>query len=283
VPGVRDGGKLEWLMLSGMHDARKSRADYVDRAAIWRRAMKTIVGMFNDVSEAQRTFDDLVGFGLGPKDISVVTSQSPADAEERLALSELDATDVGRISACGPMATVIARENSGLMPTLQNAGVSAALAEHYVNAVRDGETLESVIVEDEYADTVVEIMKRHAARYGGAERQTRARTSSPVPQSAQPERDEIIIEKLRSTVAAIEQLTADRRAFRSHFESLGTEGHFGDMLPAYELGHSLRRKGGERWEDVEGDARTTWEAKRPGTWDTVKEAIQYAWSRMPGA
>jgi hypothetical protein len=128
--------------------------------------MKTVVGMFSDMDEAQRSFEDLMRLGLNPNDISIVTRSTEAVKSDRIRLSPIDAMDTGRISAAGPIASVLAQRKTGLVGTLRNAGVSAALAEHYAAAVGQGETLESVIVDDRSADRVVEVMKRHAARSG---------------------------------------------------------------------------------------------------------------------
>ncbi|MBX3188793.1 MAG: DUF2382 domain-containing protein [Labilithrix sp.] len=130
--------------------------------------MKTVVGMFSNVGEAQRTFEDLTRMGFSANDISVVT-RSDRGATERMRLSTIDAPDAGRICARGPIADALSQRNAGLAGTLKNAGVSSALAEHYATAVRQGETLESVVVEDRDADKVVDVMRRHAARYGTAD------------------------------------------------------------------------------------------------------------------
>jgi hypothetical protein len=67
--------------------------------------------------------------------------------------------------------------------------------------------------------------------------------------------------------------------FRKHFDSLGLKGKFEEHLPAYELGHTLRGSGGKRWEEVEPMAKARWEAKRPGTWDKIKDSVKYSFSR----
>lgn len=384
--------------------------------------MKTVVGMFNDFGEAQRTFDELLGLGFGPNEISVVTNPDvPKPANARMKLFAVDAPDTGRVAACGPVATVLARDGGGLMTTLRNAGVAPALAEHYVKAIRQGETLESLIVEDKDADRVVATMQRHAARYGAAEPSTETRSESrgvkgvaagaiagtaaaagavkaavtgtverakesiegtsgrgaerkieskedgdryipvlreelqvgkreverggvhvdvrvterpvsahillreehvdierratdraPRPEEAVfrggevdmiehgediivskqvhvveevllrkrvTEHDEVINDKVRSTDVEIDQLAGDRKAYRAHFDAMGNKGNFSEWLPAYEYGRSMRRSRTDRWEDIEGNGRTEWEAKRPGTWDSFRDAIHHAWSR----
>jgi stress response protein YsnF len=102
--------------------------------------------------------------GFHPQDISVVTRATEQAASERLRLSALDAADAGRVAASGPIAATLAKRDLGLVGTLQQAGVAQTLAEHYANAVRRGETLESVLVEDRDAERVADIMRRYAAR-----------------------------------------------------------------------------------------------------------------------
>lgn len=387
--------------------------------------MKTVVGMFTDVGEAQRTFEELSRLGFGPRDISVVTRSIEAAGNERFRLSAIDAPDAGRISASGPIAAALGRRQAGLAGTLREAGVSTALAEHYATAVRQGATLESVVVEDRDADRVVEIMKRHAAQFGAGDRvddrqpsergtgampavaagavgtagatgaigaakaavsatverakeavaeklgrdePTRTRSidedqyipvmreelkvgkrgvergavhvdvriiERPVsehitlreehidierrPADRAPradealfrggqlditesgeeaivskevrvveeirlhkvvtEHDEVISDKLRSTDVNIDELAGERKAYRAHFDALGTKTSFEDDLPAYELGRSLRGSSNQRWEEIEATARQHWEAKRPGTWERYRDGIRYAWSR----
>jgi stress response protein YsnF len=145
--------------------------------------MKTVVGMFNDVNEAQRSLEDLMKFGIGANDISVVTKRLGAKSGNGLNLSSVDAKDTGPLAARGPLATMLTRDRGDLQGSLRAAGVSPALAEHYVEAVRDGETLEFVLVEDNSADQVVEIMRRHAARYGATD-ETNGTGTEVVGQSA---------------------------------------------------------------------------------------------------
>src|SRR5690349_16266967 len=106
--------------------------------------MKTVVGMFNTVGEAQRTIDELIQLGFGPKDISVVTNLSAQRAMGgRLSLAPIESVDVGRIAACGPIADTMKQSTgggNGLTGTLQYFGLTPKLAEHYARGVQHGET-----------------------------------------------------------------------------------------------------------------------------------------------
>lgn len=142
--------------------------------------MKTVVGMFNTTSEAQRTIEELTQLGFGPKDISVVTPLSAKDAiGAKLDLKPLDVSDLGRVAACGPLAESLEKADpNGLTATLQYYGLSPKLAEHYALGVQHGETLETLTVEDNDADRVVAIMERHARMEREAE--TRAQPTRGV-------------------------------------------------------------------------------------------------------
>lgn len=76
--------------------------------------------------------------------------------------------------------------------------------------------------------------------------------------------------------------------YRSHWNSnyaAGSEaGTYDDYEPAYRYGSSLSssdRYQGRKWEEVESNVRSDWEARNPGsTWEKVKEAVRHGWDRM---
>jgi len=367
--------------------------------------------MFNTTGEAQRTLDELIQIGFGPKDISVITNLSMQRAfGGRTNLAAIDAPDIGKIAASGPVADNLRQtssSNGGLSGTLQYFGLSPKLADHYARGVQHGETLETLTVDDKDADRVVAVMERHArteqdlaakaaADASGASAakqasapiappsgsseptrsgntaQARSNTSgtedeerripimreelrvgkreverggvhvsvhvkeTPVservnlreqhveierrPVSRSPQagegsfkseelefkeygeeamvqkdvrvveevivhkrtsgRDAIIADNLKSTEIDVSSMSGfDRGYYKKYFESANQQGSFDEYLPAYEAGHKLRGAKGNRWEDVEASARSTWEASRPGTWDRYKDSIKYAWTR----
>jgi stress response protein YsnF len=342
--------------------------------------MKTVVGVFTDANEARQSFNELVRSGFGQADISVVT---PLDMQGALNLDfrPMDTADIGRVAARGPFADAITSTQRGLGRLLRAHGFSPELADHYARAVRQGETLESLVVDDTDADRAVSIMTRHAARFGepesmgamgGAEKlESKTTNGNPTPgtiatipilreelrvgkreverahvrvgvhvaerpidekvrlreehveieriatnRAPRPEemsfknadldiveygeepvvekdvrvveevivkktlggREETIRDTARNTYIDVAEDRFDRSLYQKHFESLGSKGRFEEHLPAYELGHSLRGKGG-RWEEIEQKAKTSWEAKRPGTWDSVKDSVKHAFSR----
>jgi hypothetical protein len=93
------------------------------------------------------------------------------------------------------------------------------------------------------------------------------------------ERDETVADKLRQTQVDIDEVAGDRRAYASHYASLDAKGAFEEARPAYDFGRLLRRRQGDRWEDIEAGARTSWETEHPGTWQRFMEPIRYGWMR----
>jgi uncharacterized protein (TIGR02271 family) len=329
--------------------------------------MKTVVGVFDDASEARMTFDELVRSGFGQSNISVVTGHATG-AGMNLGLRAMDTSDVGRLSGRGPLADAMSGASRlGLSGHLREYGFSKELADHYARAVRDGETLESLMVDDADAERAVSIMKRHAARMGEPERRTtdgaselegermipilreeihvgkraverghvhvgvhvterpvtetvslreehveiERRPTNRMPRADEPgfqdaelditeygeepiiakevkvveevvvkrrrsDHEEVIRDTVRQSSVDVADDRFDRGFYQKHFESLGSKGKLDEQLPAYELGHRLR---GGKWEEMEPKAKAAWESKRPGTWESVKEAVKYAATR----
>jgi hypothetical protein len=130
--------------------------------------MKTVVGVFSDVSEAQRTIDELVRSGFGLPEISVIANPRMRGGLQ-LDLVPLDVTDTGRVQARGPLARSLSEGAShDLSSSLRSLGLSSELASHYARAVQRGETLESVVVEDDRADAGNEALGTGAGRLARA-------------------------------------------------------------------------------------------------------------------
>jgi hypothetical protein len=74
--------------------------------------------------------------------------------------------------------------------------------------------------------------------------------------------------------------------FRNHYQSnYAGNLSYDDYSPAYRHGYTLAgdsRLRGDRWEDVEMDARRSWESDYPDTWDRFKANVRYAWERARG-
>ena len=78
----------------------------------------------------------------------------------------------------------------------------------------------------------------------------------------------------------------DDNYYRSHYSSTyGTAGgSYDDYAPAYSYGTQMRsdsRYANRQWDDVEGDLRSDWETRNPGsTWERMKSAVRRGWDRM---
>jgi uncharacterized protein (TIGR02271 family) len=75
--------------------------------------------------------------------------------------------------------------------------------------------------------------------------------------------------------------------FRDEFDRLPHDKNvtYDHYRPVYRYGYDLAtgdRYRGKRWEDVETEARTSWERQNPGTWERVKEAAHQAWDAVRG-
>src|SRR5262245_41517034 len=129
--------------------------------------MRTVLGLFDDVTEAQRAFQELVQLGFAAERIGIVTStstQRTLEADPRVSLRSLDIRDVGRIAAGGPMRDARAARNGGaaLATALTRCGVGGERAERFIAGVRNRETLEAIIVDDRESAQPYEVMRRHS-------------------------------------------------------------------------------------------------------------------------
>jgi uncharacterized protein (TIGR02271 family) len=138
--------------------------------------MRTVLGLFDNLTEAQRTIQELVQLGFAADSIGIVTStasQRALESDPRVNLRLMDVNDVGRVAAAGPLRDALAAGNGGanLSATLRRYGLEGELAERYVAGVRKGETLEAIIVHDQDSTRAYEVMRRHShvpQGYGGA-------------------------------------------------------------------------------------------------------------------
>jgi hypothetical protein len=156
---------------------------------------KTIVGVFNSVSEAQGAVRDLEAEGISRSDISVVANKSAAgydtlDKTDKasdvvadagigaaiggvggLLLSAAGAITVpviGPILAAGPIAAAltgagIGAAAGGLVGALTESGVPEEHAKYYAEGVRRGDVLVTVKAGAGQADRVCDILDRHQA------------------------------------------------------------------------------------------------------------------------
>jgi uncharacterized membrane protein len=155
---------------------------------------KTVVGLFDDFSEAQRVVQELVNNGFAREDISLAANDAAGEYTKETASSGMSGTAIGAgtgavlggiggllvglgtlaipgigpIVAAGPLIATLTGAGvgavaGGLIGALTDIGVPEEEAGYYAEGVRRGGTLVTVRAEDHLADRAVEIMERHDA------------------------------------------------------------------------------------------------------------------------
>lgn len=94
------------------------------------------------------------------------------------------------------------------------------------------------------------------------------------------ERTQRVRDTVRRTEVEVENLgTSLGDNFREHYSAaFGATGRrYEEFEPAYRFGSNLALEGtSSNWASVEREARRSWEAGHPGTWDEFKDAIHYS-------
>src|SRR5688500_7300625 len=160
---------------------------------------KTVIGLFNNMGEAQNVVKDLVASGIERDDIGFMANEkqvTPGRTEHQreggdvasgalagagagaaiggiaglaLSLAPLAIPGIGPILAAGPIAAALAGAGlgavtGGLIGGLTQLGVPEEEAHYYAEGVRRGGILVTVAADsDAEADRAVHIMKRHGA------------------------------------------------------------------------------------------------------------------------
>jgi uncharacterized protein (TIGR02271 family) len=133
--------------------------------------MKTVVGLFNSLNEAEGVLADLNRIGLSPNEVGLLSSQAlAAPTATRLGMSQMDVPGVGRVAANPPMLRLLdgpamLRNPEGMIGALERIGVPRREAAGYIEGVRRGGTLEAVALSEDKEAQALEIMRR---RTGGA-------------------------------------------------------------------------------------------------------------------
>jgi uncharacterized protein (TIGR02271 family) len=137
---------------------------------------KTVIGFFEQVSEAQRVLQDLLSHGFDRDRISLIAHQerSALEAGGTWRPEVISVPGVGPVLATGHLAaslssTTGAPSGAGLLDVLKDAGVPADEAQWYLEGVRRGGILVAVETDDADADRVVDVMNHvmQPARGGG--------------------------------------------------------------------------------------------------------------------
>lgn len=147
---------------------------------------KTVIGLIENSSEAQKVVDELLQSGFDRKHIGVISTDVLTDASSAirgasagiaiggvagmlLAAVAIAIPGIGPALVAGPALTLLAGTTigalaGGLIGGLKSRGVPEDEAHFYAEGLRRGGTLLTVYAEnDELAARAVEIMKRHGA------------------------------------------------------------------------------------------------------------------------
>jgi uncharacterized membrane protein len=154
---------------------------------------KTMIGLFDSLSEARRVVQELIDSGFRSDDISIVAQHdeeivtAPGDNQTSSAsmgvgegaaigglggllvgLSALAIPGVGPAIAAGPLATTLAGAGlgaaaGGMLGALAEWGVPEEEARYYAEGVRRGGVLVTVDATDERADRAVDVLTRYGA------------------------------------------------------------------------------------------------------------------------
>lgn len=129
--------------------------------------MKTLVAIYPDVREARAAADGLVAHGVPLDLISIIALASAPDIEELFgepARMEI-IRGLGTAVGAGPLAQAIrdggVQEMGGFIDALMGWGVPHREARLYAFALRSGDVLLAVDVEDQDTVAVDDILERH--------------------------------------------------------------------------------------------------------------------------
>jgi hypothetical protein len=266
--------------------------------------MKTVVGLYEDIQDANRVVRDLTDSGIDPRHISMIAG----DPEERHAgqLTHLDAGEeggataggaamggvlggltgvlfglgafaipgLGPVIAAGPLVSGlvgagIGAASGGLIGAMVDWGVSEEEAEFYLEGVRRGGVLVAVRTPDDEVETIVDYMDQEGL-IDLEERVERWRSEGWRGYDA-GDYDELDFD------------TRDR-AFRAHYEEnfAGTQEPYTNYTPAYRFGYFLATEDrfiDRDWAEMEPEARRIWEQEHDEPWNEYKGAIQFSWQR----
>src|SRR5215210_3852766 len=131
---------------------------------------KTVIGLMDNISEAQDVVKDLVASGIDRNDIGFMANQKHAVPESaQLNEGEGSRAASGALTGAGPIAAALTGAGigavaGGLIGGLTDLGVPEEEAHYYAEGVRRGGILVTVAAEtDSEAETAVNVMRRHGA------------------------------------------------------------------------------------------------------------------------
>jgi len=281
---------------------------------------RTVIGVFDTREQAESVVGDLIKAGVERNEISFLTRNGarPAAAPTTtatgvdedtgtgstaatgamfggiggllLGLGALAIPGIGPVIAAGPLAAALTGAGIGaaggaVVGALTESGVSEHDAQFYADRVSSGATLVSVRCDDTLADPATEVMERHGAR-DVDERVVHTGETTSVANDVEGLTGDNAVVGTGSIGATVVDIPDEewRNHFRQHYE--GQDLDYDYFAPAYRYGAEMARNEryrGRRYEEIESDLRSGYEARHPGkTWDRIKDAVRHGWNRMMG-
>lgn len=133
--------------------------------------VKTVIGVFRNVREAQTVVRDLVAAGFSRDAVRLITVAShlvtPGFSREPLCLiaKEMEI----HVTSHGPPTEVPAAAATDLPAALAKLGVPAHETEYFAHSVRAGDLLVSVMVDDAMVNRAVSLLEHHRSQDGDRE------------------------------------------------------------------------------------------------------------------
>ncbi len=274
--------------------------------------MKTIVRLYDDVSLARDTVQDLTDAGFDQEKITLMaydpygdyagyvdqTAGGTQDVGQEaavgagigaliggiggllLGMGALTLTGIGPILAAGPIAAALLGAGTGatvggLIGLLMEGDVDEESAGLYAEGVRRGGTLVIVQTDDQDQKRAERILDERGA-VNLKERSAGWRERGWMGYSPQDQAyspDEVELERNFYTFEPV---------YREHFERTyaGQGRPYAGYEPAYYYGYDLVARRGyydREWLDIEPEARSEWERQVTGGWEDVRSAVRHAW------
>jgi hypothetical protein len=267
------------------------------------RAMKTVVGLFDDFTTAQGVLQALIEAGYPREDVSIVAAdregryvneiyEGGKDVAETngaatgavgggllggiaglvIGLSALTIPGLGPVIAAGPIASALVGAGigavaGGVIGALVDWGIPEEHAEYYAEGVRRGGTLVAVKADENQVRDISTIMRR----YDPVDIEERSAQWRESGWSGFEESDD-------------EYVYYEPRYRRHHSTNYAQSGRdFDDYGPAYRFGYDLAYNqyyDDYDWRDLEPEARRTWEEKSNGAWEEFKDAVRHGWQEV---
>lgn len=124
--------------------------------------MKTVIGLFNNLGDAKSTLGDFARLGLYADKVGLLSSEQ--GAYSNVGMDPLDLPEVGRAAANRPMLEWL-KEPGGIAGALTRLGVSQTDAVRCIDTLKQGGTLEAVIVDDTKEGDATAIMRARTTHY----------------------------------------------------------------------------------------------------------------------